>query len=202
MWVHVTCAWFVPELRFRNIVKMEPAEGLINVHLSMFQQVYFQFHYVVVSVLYWNYIILHKGYWWFEQLVYPSCNDLSQSERVFLIAILGSSCACLPFLNIWWWIHLSTRDSIHHNALVSYSCTLVDVMSLCRNVVFASRYMECAYLVPTRTVEHTFILCVPLEPAITWRYVIETCYTYFSMLEKLFAHVNCNLRFSPPALEL
>lgn len=96
---------------------------------------------------------------------------------------------------------MSTSDSIHHNALVSYSCTLVDVMSMCRNVVFASRYMECAYLVPTRTVEHTFILCVPLEPAITWRYVVETCCTYLSMLEKLFAHFNCNLRFSPPALE-
>lgn len=38
LWVHVTCAWFVPEVKFKNIVKMEPAEGLTNVHLSTFQQ--------------------------------------------------------------------------------------------------------------------------------------------------------------------
>lgn len=39
LWVHVTCAWFVPEVRFKNIVKMQPAEGLVNIHLSTFQQV-------------------------------------------------------------------------------------------------------------------------------------------------------------------
>lgn len=39
LWVHVTCAWFVPEVRFKNIVKMQPAEGLVNIHPSTFQQV-------------------------------------------------------------------------------------------------------------------------------------------------------------------
>lgn len=39
LWVHVTCAWFVPEVRFKNIVKMQPAEGILNIHLSTFQQV-------------------------------------------------------------------------------------------------------------------------------------------------------------------
>jgi len=39
LWVHVTCAWFVPEVRFKNIVKMQPAEGLLNIHLNSFQQV-------------------------------------------------------------------------------------------------------------------------------------------------------------------
>ncbi|KAG0580286.1 hypothetical protein KC19_4G162700 [Ceratodon purpureus] len=38
LWVHVTCAWFVPEVRFKNIVKMQPAEGLVNIHPSTFQQ--------------------------------------------------------------------------------------------------------------------------------------------------------------------
>ena len=39
LWVHVTCAWFVPEVRFRNIVKMQPAEGLVNIQPTTFQQV-------------------------------------------------------------------------------------------------------------------------------------------------------------------
>ncbi|XP_024371761.1 histone-lysine N-methyltransferase ATX5 [Physcomitrium patens] len=57
LWVHVTCAWFVPEVKFKNIVKMEPAEGLTNVQLSTFQQkcgICKQVHGVCVSCAYKN----------------------------------------------------------------------------------------------------------------------------------------------------
>jgi hypothetical protein len=39
LWVHITCGWFVPEVRFKDAAKMEPADGLIDINLSTFHQV-------------------------------------------------------------------------------------------------------------------------------------------------------------------
>ncbi|CAM6047354.1 unnamed protein product [Sphagnum compactum] len=38
LWVHITCGWFVPEVRFKSAAKMEPADGLININISTFHQ--------------------------------------------------------------------------------------------------------------------------------------------------------------------
>ncbi|KAH9557627.1 hypothetical protein CY35_07G094200 [Sphagnum magellanicum] len=38
LWVHITCGWFVPEVRFKDAAKMEPADGLIDINLSTFHQ--------------------------------------------------------------------------------------------------------------------------------------------------------------------
>ncbi|XP_024524621.1 histone-lysine N-methyltransferase ATX4 [Selaginella moellendorffii] len=37
-WVHVTCAWFTPEVAFKDINKMEPAVGLQGVDTTRFSQ--------------------------------------------------------------------------------------------------------------------------------------------------------------------
>ncbi|CAN4108422.1 unnamed protein product [Withania somnifera] len=39
LWVHVTCAWFRPEVAFHNADKMEPAVGLLRIPLNTFLKV-------------------------------------------------------------------------------------------------------------------------------------------------------------------
>lgn len=39
LWVHVTCAWFRPEVAFLNAEKMEPAVGLCRIPPSSFTKV-------------------------------------------------------------------------------------------------------------------------------------------------------------------
>ncbi|XP_074372844.1 histone-lysine N-methyltransferase ATX3-like isoform X2 [Apium graveolens] len=36
LWVHVTCAWFCPEVHFQDLQKMEPAVGILNIPLDSF----------------------------------------------------------------------------------------------------------------------------------------------------------------------
>ena len=38
-WVHITCAWFMEEIAFKNTTMMEPADGLTKIDPSRFQQV-------------------------------------------------------------------------------------------------------------------------------------------------------------------
>lgn len=38
LWVHVTCAWFHPEVSFANF-KMEPAIGILKIPLNSFAKV-------------------------------------------------------------------------------------------------------------------------------------------------------------------
>ncbi|KAH7447446.1 hypothetical protein KP509_01G107400 [Ceratopteris richardii] len=37
-WVHITCAWFIEEVSFKNTVTMEPADGLTKIDASRFRQ--------------------------------------------------------------------------------------------------------------------------------------------------------------------
>lgn len=39
LWVHVTCAWFRPEVGFLNHEKMEPAVGLLRIPSTSFLKV-------------------------------------------------------------------------------------------------------------------------------------------------------------------
>eukprot|EP00250_Pteridium_aquilinum_P019628 c24501_g1_i1 orf=598-5466(+) len=39
LWVHVYCAWFIQEMSFRSVLKMEPADGLTEIDPSRFRQV-------------------------------------------------------------------------------------------------------------------------------------------------------------------
>lgn len=39
LWVHVTCAWFRPEVVFPNDEKMEPAVGLLRIPSNSFVKV-------------------------------------------------------------------------------------------------------------------------------------------------------------------
>lgn len=39
LWVHVTCAWFRPEVSFPNFEKMEPAVGLFRTSFDSFMKV-------------------------------------------------------------------------------------------------------------------------------------------------------------------
>lgn len=39
LWVHVTCAWFRPEVGFPNFKKMEPAVGILKSPLDSFLKV-------------------------------------------------------------------------------------------------------------------------------------------------------------------
>lgn len=39
LWVHVTCAWFRPEVAFHNADKMEPAVGLLRIPPNTFLKV-------------------------------------------------------------------------------------------------------------------------------------------------------------------
>lgn len=39
LWVHVTCAWFRPEIAFSNAEKMEPAVGIFRIPPSTFTKV-------------------------------------------------------------------------------------------------------------------------------------------------------------------
>lgn len=38
-WVHITCAWFIEEVSFKNAVTMEPADGLTKIDAARFRQV-------------------------------------------------------------------------------------------------------------------------------------------------------------------
>lgn len=40
LWVHVTCAWFRPEVAFHNADKMEPAAGLLRIPPNTFLKVF------------------------------------------------------------------------------------------------------------------------------------------------------------------
>lgn len=40
LWVHVTCAWFQPQVAFANGEKMEPARGILNISPDSFFEVY------------------------------------------------------------------------------------------------------------------------------------------------------------------
>ncbi|MCO5609863.1 hypothetical protein L7F22_064096 [Adiantum nelumboides] len=37
-WVHITCAWFIEEVSFKNAVTMEPADGLTKIDAARFRQ--------------------------------------------------------------------------------------------------------------------------------------------------------------------
>lgn len=39
LWVHVTCAWFQPEVSFKSDEKMEPAVGISNIPSQSFTKV-------------------------------------------------------------------------------------------------------------------------------------------------------------------
>lgn len=39
LWVHVYCAWFIQEMSFRSVLRMEPADGLTEIDPSRFRQV-------------------------------------------------------------------------------------------------------------------------------------------------------------------
>jgi len=39
LWVHVTCAWFQPEVSFKSDEKMEPAVGILNIPSQSFTKV-------------------------------------------------------------------------------------------------------------------------------------------------------------------
>ncbi|KAJ7535377.1 hypothetical protein O6H91_12G030200 [Diphasiastrum complanatum] len=39
LWVHLTCAWFTHEVKFKNESTMEPIEGLLKIDLARFRQV-------------------------------------------------------------------------------------------------------------------------------------------------------------------
>lgn len=39
LWVHVTCAWFRPEVAFLDHEKMEPAAGILRVPSNSFRKV-------------------------------------------------------------------------------------------------------------------------------------------------------------------
>lgn len=41
LWVHVTCAWFQPEVSFASDEKMEPALGILRIPSSSFVKVMF-----------------------------------------------------------------------------------------------------------------------------------------------------------------
>lgn len=41
LWVHVTCAWFRPEVGFLNHEKMEPATGILRIPTNSFLKVHF-----------------------------------------------------------------------------------------------------------------------------------------------------------------
>lgn len=48
LWVHVTCAWFQPEVAFVNAEIMEPAVGVLRIPPSSFMKVGF-----FREVIYW-----------------------------------------------------------------------------------------------------------------------------------------------------
>lgn len=39
LWVHVTCAWFRPEVIFKNHEAMEPASGILKIPSNSFSKV-------------------------------------------------------------------------------------------------------------------------------------------------------------------
>ena len=39
LWIHITCAWFRPEVGFLNHEKMEPAVGILRIPSSSFLKV-------------------------------------------------------------------------------------------------------------------------------------------------------------------
>lgn len=43
LWVHVTCAWFQPEVSFASDEKMEPALGILSIPSNSFVKVEFSF---------------------------------------------------------------------------------------------------------------------------------------------------------------
>lgn len=40
LWVHVTCAWFCPEVHFPDCQKMEPAVGILKIPHDTFLKVH------------------------------------------------------------------------------------------------------------------------------------------------------------------
>lgn len=67
LWVHVTCAWFRPEIAFLNGVTMEPAVGLLKIPSHTF-----------VKVL----VLFPKS---LQNGISYCCND------VYLLAVLGKT---------------------------------------------------------------------------------------------------------------
>ena len=43
LWVHVTCAWFRPEVSFASDEQMEPAMGVLSIPSSAFVKVFSEF---------------------------------------------------------------------------------------------------------------------------------------------------------------
>lgn len=47
LWVHVTCAWFRPEVSFASDEKMEPALGILSIPSNSFVKVDYLFLYII-----------------------------------------------------------------------------------------------------------------------------------------------------------
>ncbi|KAH1193273.1 Histone-lysine N-methyltransferase ATX5 [Glycine max] len=51
LWVHVTCAWFRPEVSFASDEKMEPALGILSIPLNSFVKIFFYLLSVLLRTL-------------------------------------------------------------------------------------------------------------------------------------------------------
>lgn len=47
LWVHITCAWFRPEVSFASDEKMEPALGILSIPSNSFVKVDYLFLYII-----------------------------------------------------------------------------------------------------------------------------------------------------------
>jgi len=61
LWVHVTCAWFQPQVAFASDELMEPAVGILYIHPLLFMKVvYLSYYYLSFLIgLTKYYIISH-----------------------------------------------------------------------------------------------------------------------------------------------
>lgn len=50
LWVHITCAWFQPEVCFASDEKMEPAVGILRIPSNSFVKVEFSFACVNINI--------------------------------------------------------------------------------------------------------------------------------------------------------
>ena len=74
LWVHVTCAWFQPEVAFYDEERMEPAMGILRIASNSFVKVFFLL--LPLSVKMIHYHCCQEALFFFEQ-VSRACFDFN-----------------------------------------------------------------------------------------------------------------------------
>ncbi|KAL6569625.1 hypothetical protein OROMI_014139 [Orobanche minor] len=101
LWVHVTCAWFQPEIAFYNAEKMEPATGLLRIPPNLFTKAW-----IVQRIDLWITCIICKQ-------IHGSCMQCCKCATYF-------HAMCASRAGYYMELHCSEKNGMQMSKWISY----------------------------------------------------------------------------------